>query len=107
MSLRLALSLAAALAASAATADPRKLPLAVTNATERVAFCTFVYEGKARTNLAIRPGMTWSEAFDPRRRLQLVCNRARQNAFGPLEAGKAYRLVASGRKLDLAEASGE
>lgn len=98
----------ALLAAAPAAADPDKLPLSVTNTTERVVFCAFVFEGKTRTMLEIRPGKTWSEAFDPRRQLQLVCNRGIDNVFGPLEAGKAYDLVAArGRKVDLAEASGE
>ena len=111
MSLRPAPGLLAAalalLAVAPAAAEPEKLPLAVTNATDRVVFCAFVFDGKTRTNLAIRPGKTWSEPFDPRRRLQLVCNRGKESVFGPLEAGKRYDLVTAGRKIGLAEASGE
>jgi hypothetical protein len=97
----------ALLAATSAAGEAAKLPLAVTNTTDRIVFCTFVFEGKSRTKLAIRPGRTWSEAFDPRRRLQLVCNRGKDNVFGPLEAGKSYELVSAGRKIDLAEPGGE
>lgn len=112
MSPRLALIAACAAlalpAAPAAADGPEKRPLAVTNTTDRVVFCAFVFDGKTRSNLAIRPGRTWSEAFDPRRTLQLVCNRGVDNVFGPLEAGKTYALVeARGRKVGLAEASGE
>jgi len=100
-------AVALALAAPAAAQPPEKQRLSVINTTERVAFCTFLFDGKARTNLAIRPGKTWFEDFDPRRHLQLVCQRGKTNAFGPLEAGKSYRLVVDGSKMDLAEGAGE
>jgi hypothetical protein len=82
--------------------------LTITNTTDRVAFCTFLFEGKARTELAIRPGKSWYESFEPRRDLRLVCQRGRGLYFGPLAAGKTYRLVpAEGRKIDVAEGAGE
>ena len=101
-SLALLFALAAAGAVQAQKHEPQLL--SVTNTTEQVAFCTLIFDGKARTELAIRPGKTWSESFDPRRNLQLVCRRSKTNAFGPLEPGKAYRFVPSpGRKIDIAE----
>ena len=100
-----AVTLTAAAPAQAAAPDPQLL--AVTNTTPKVVFCTFIFDGKARTNLAIRPGKTWSEAFDPRRDLRLVCERSKRLAFGPLEAGKTYRLVTAGSKVDVAEGAGE
>lgn len=81
--------------------------LAVTNTTERVAFCTLIFDGKARTELAIRPGKTWYESFAPGRDLRLVCQRSKGLFFGPLAPGKSYRLVAAGSKVDVAEGSGE
>ena len=103
-----ALLLAASLPVAAArAAQPEKQVLAVTNATDRVAYCTLIFDGRARTELAIHPGKTWSEAFDPRRRLQLVCQRGKANAFGPLTPGATYRLVPSGSRIDIAEGGAE
>lgn len=82
-------------------------PLSVANTTDRVVFCTLIFDGKARTYLEIRPGKTWTEAFDPRRELRLVCQRAKGNAFGPLEPGKSYRLVAAGSKVVMADGAAE
>jgi len=98
----------AATAAPPARAEPDKPLVAVTNTlTEHVAYCTLLVDGRARTKLAIRPGKTWSEAFDPRRELLLVCDRATSIRFGPLKAGNSYRIVgAEGRKIELAEGSG-
>ena len=107
----LALALAAATAAFpalAADAPDGYETLTVTNTTTQVAYCTLLFDGRARTELAIRPGRTWYEGFDPRRDLRLVCLRSKALYFGPLEAGKTYRLVdAPGRKIDVAEGSGE
>lgn len=103
--------LAAAVAISAASAPPviagERPILAVTNTqAQRVAYCTLLVDGRARTKLAIRPGKTWSEGFDPRRELLLVCDRANELRFGPLKAGTSYRIVeAEGRKIELAEGS--
>jgi hypothetical protein len=95
------------LAAHAATA-PEKAPVSVTNTQEkRVAYCTLLVDGRARSNLAIRPGKTWSDAFDPRREVLLVCDRATSLKFGPLKAGVNYRLVETeGAKIQLAEGAG-
>lgn len=94
----------AASGAQAATADDKPI-LAVTNTqAERVAYCTLLVDGRARSKLAIRPGKTWSEGFDPRREILLVCDRSTALRFGPLKAGSSYRLVgAPGAKIDLAE----
>jgi len=105
----LAVALAAAPAIALAAEPPAGYErLTVTNTTDRVAFCTFLFDGRARTELAISPGKSWYESFDPRRDLRLVCQRGRGLYFGPLAAGKTYRLVpAEGRKIDVAEGPGE
>ncbi|WP_068879243.1 hypothetical protein [Phenylobacterium sp. CCH12-B4] len=93
-------------APTAAQAAPPDMPLvSVTNTqAERVAYCTLLVDGRARTKLAIRPGKTWSEGFDPRRELLLVCDRAKALRFGPLKTGASYRLVEiPGAKIELAE----
>lgn len=102
------LTAVALMAPGAAHAAPEPQTLTVTNTTDRVAFCTLIFDGRARTELAIRPGRSWYEPFDPRRDLRLVCQRAKRNYFGPLEAGRTYRLVAAeNRNIDMAEGSGE
>lgn len=96
----------AALCVSAPAAAAEEQPLvSVTNTqAERVAYCTLLVDGRARTKLAIRPGRTWSEGFDPRRKLLLVCDRAKALRFGPLKAGARYRLIEiPGAKIELAE----
>jgi hypothetical protein len=94
-----------AIPAGAQAAAPEKQPVSVTNTqAQRVAHCTLIVDGRARSNLAIRPGKTWSEPFDPRREVLLVCDRATAIRFGPLKAGMTYRLVeAEGAKIQLAE----
>lgn len=106
--LAVALLLAAAPVAAQAAA-PEKQPVSVTNTQEqRVAHCTLIVDGRARSNLAIRPGRTWSEPFDPRREILLVCDRATSIRFGPLKAGMSYRLVETeGAKIQLADGGGE
>ncbi|WP_421936185.1 hypothetical protein [Phenylobacterium sp.] len=96
----------AALPAQAAAPPADFRQLTVTNTTERVAYCTLIFNGQARTELAIRPGRSWYESFDPRRDLRLVCQRGKGLSFGPLAAGKTYRLVQAGSKLDIAEGEG-
>lgn len=103
--LTLAVATLASLPALAQATGPQ--PLSVTNTTERVVFCTLLFDGRARTELAIRPGKTWSEAFDTRRDLRLVCQRGKGLYFGPLAPGKAYRLVKADSKIDLAEGAAE
>jgi hypothetical protein len=80
----------------------------VTNTQEqRVAYCTLLVDGRARSQLAIRPGKTWSEPFDPRREVLLICDRATSLKFGPLKAGVSYRIVETvGAKIQLAEGAG-
>jgi len=98
---------AAPIAAHAAA--PEKQPVSVTNTQEqRVAHCTLLVDGRARSNLAIRPGKTWTEPFDPRREILLVCDRATSLRFGPLKAGMSYRLVETeGAKIQLADGGAE
>ena len=82
--------------------------LTVTNTTTQVAYCTLLFDGRARTELAIRPGKTWYEGFAPGRDLRLVCQRSKGLYFGPLAPGKTYRLIpADGRKIDVAEGAAE
>lgn len=102
-----AAALAAPTLAAAGDAPEGYQRLTVTNTTERVAYCTLVFDGRARTELAIRPGKSWYESFAPGRDLRLVCQRSKGLFFGPLEPGKSYRLVAAGSKMDVAEGSGE
>ena len=101
--------LLAAAASQANAAAPEKQPVSVTNTQEkRVAYCTLLVDGRARSQLAIRPGKTWSDAFDPRREVLLVCDRATSLRFGPLKAGMSYRIVETeGAKIQLAEGAGE
>ncbi|TAJ70933.1 MAG: hypothetical protein EPO51_15600 [Phenylobacterium sp.] len=100
-----ALTLAAAPMAASADPAPEAARVSVTNTqAQRVAYCTLLVDGRARSNLAIRPGKTWSDAFDPRREVLLVCDRATSLRFGPLKAGVSYRLVETeGAKIGLAE----
>ena len=102
----LAAPLAGPTTAQAATSED-KPAVAVTNTqAQRVAYCTLLVDGRARTKLAIRPGKTWSEAFDPRRQLLLVCDRGIGLKFGPLKVGTTYRLVEEpGAKISMAEGS--
>lgn len=101
----LAAALLLAAAPLAAHAAPEAQPVSVTNTqAQRVAYCTLLVDGRARSKLAIRPGKTWTEAFDPRRQILLVCDRATELRFGPLKAGTSYRLVETeGAKIQLAE----
>jgi hypothetical protein len=96
-----------ALAFPAAAAPEGYETLSVTNTTEQVAFCTLLFDSRARTELAIRPGKTWSEAFNPRRDLRLVCQRSKDLYFGPLAAGKSYRIVQAGSKITIADGAAE
>ena len=98
-----------AAASQANAAAPEKQPVSVTNTQEkRVAHCTLLVDGRARSKLAIRPGKTWSDTFDPRREVLLVCDRATSLRFGPLKAGTSYRLVeVEGAKIEMAEGAGE
>lgn len=92
------------LAAATAHAETATTPLvSVTNTQDqRVAYCTLLVDGRAQAKLAIRPGKTWSDVFDPRREVLLVCDRATSLRFGPLKAGVSYSLVeAPGAKISL------
>jgi len=100
-----AATLFGATATQAAETASEKPQVSVTNTqAQRVAYCTVLVDSHARTKLAIRPGKTWSDSFDPRREVLLVCDRATSLKFGPLKAGIDYRLVeAPGAKIQLAE----
>jgi hypothetical protein len=86
---------------------PEKQTLALENAAGRVVDCAVVVDGKTRAMLRLHPGKGWSDAFDPRRDVRLVCERARKT-FWRVQAGSAYRLEDAGsHRVDLAEAGGQ
>ena len=98
----IALSLAAP-AAAAAEADDKELR--VTNEARNVVYCVVLVDGKARNYLNIRPGRTYASNFDPRRSVQLVCERAKRNVYGPLKLETDYTFVQGSRKVDLVESA--
>lgn len=97
----------AALPVPSLAETPEKQTFTLTNTADRVAFCTVLVDGRTHVQLALRAGKSWSDALDPRRPVQLVCNRAKQTVFGPLATGKTYRLLMNGRWWDLAEGAAE
>ena len=100
--------LATAAAAPAWSAAPEKQLFQVTNTALRPADCAIVVDGKTRTYLKIRPGKTWADNFDPRRTIQLVCDRAVGDGVWAMKAGTRYRLLdGAGGKVDFAEKAGE
>ena len=100
-------ALAAVLAAPVQAAPPEKQTLTVTNGASRIVECAVIVDGKARTQLKIRPGKTWADVYDPRRAVQLVCERTKEGVYGPLKIGSAYRFEDGPKRIDLAEAAGE
>ena len=94
-----------ALAAPAAAAE--KLPLSVTNASERIAECAVLIDGRIKKYVNIRPGKTWTDQFDSNRELKLVCEKSRPMYFGPLKLGGAYRIVRTDGWFQIAEAAGD
>ena len=93
-----------AVAAPALAAPPEKQLFQVTNTAPRPADCAVVVDGKTRTYLKIRPGKTWADSFDPRRMIQLVCDRAVGNGVWAMKAGVSYRLLdGAAGKVDFAE----
>src|ERR1700754_2637463 len=88
---------------AANAAAPEKQTVQVSNASARVVECGVVVDNKLRTLLKIHPGKAWADAYDPRRTVQLVCERAVGNGVWRVKAGANYRLVDAGGKVDLAE----
>src|SRR5438552_10182883 len=86
------LLLALAAAPAAANAEVAKLPLTVTNASERIADCAVLIDGRIKYYVKIKPGDVWSDSFQTIRELKLVCERSREHFFGPLKLGGAYRI---------------
>jgi ABC-type glycerol-3-phosphate transport system substrate-binding protein len=100
-----ALALTLAAAAPAGAGAPDKQTLTVTNAASRLVECTVVVDTKARQFLKLHPGKAWAADFDPRRRVQLVCERSKPDVF-VVKAGSAYRLEDAGNRwVALAEAA--
>lgn len=90
--------------APARAEPPEKQTLSLENAATRVVDCAVVVDGKTRTMLKMQPGKSWSDAYDPRRDVRLVCERAKK-MYWRVEAGTAYRLEDAGnRRVDLAAA---
>jgi len=98
--LRAALLIAFAVAAPAMAA-PEMLPVSVTNASEKIAICTVVVDGRMKYELKIRPGNTWSDDFQSIREVKLVCDRSRELFFGPLKLGGTYRIYQLKRWLEI------
>src|SRR4051812_35010231 len=91
----------------ATAAAPDKQTVQVANASPRIVECGVVVDSKLRTFLKIHPGKAWADAYDARRTLQLVCERAVGNAVWRVKPGSSYRLVDAGGKVDIAEAASE
>jgi hypothetical protein len=89
------------LAAAPAMAAPELAPVSVTNATQRLAVCTIVVDGRMKYEVKIRPGKTWSDEFQTIREVKLVCERSRELFFGPLKLGGTYRIYELKRWLEI------
>jgi len=85
---------AAAFTAPTARAGPAMGTFRVTNDASRVVECVLLVDGHTRTYLKIHPGKAYFDDFRPNQRLQLVCMRGAQGAYGPLKVGTDYRIVA-------------
>jgi len=90
-----------ALSAAPAGAEPQKLPVTVTNASERLADCAVVIDGRIKYYVKIKPGDAWTDSFQTIRELKLVCERSRAYFFGPLKLGGAYRIFEVKRWLEI------
>ena len=88
-------------AAAPGVAAPEKLPLTVTNASERIADCAVLIDGRIKYYVKIKPGNTWTDEFQTIRELKLVCERSREFFFGPLKLGSAYRIIEVKRWLEI------
>ena len=86
---------------TAASAEIEKLPLTVTNASERIADCAVLIDGRIKYMVKIRPGNTWTDSFQTIRELKLVCERSRNLYWGPLKLGGSYRIVEVKRWLEI------
>lgn len=95
-----------ALAAAARAAPPDLQRLTVRNDAERIVECAVVVDGKARTFLKIRPHKLWAADYDPRRKVQLVCERAKDGVYA-VKAGSTYALTYEANRVQIAEATGE
>lgn len=99
-----ALTLAGPRPAGAGDVEPERL--ALQNDAARVVECAVIVDGKTRTFLKIRPGKLWAADYDPRRKVQLVCERGKPGVF-EVKAGQAYRLTYEANRVQLAQAAGE
>ena len=95
------------LAVAAPAAAVEKLPLTVTNDSQRIAECAVLIDGRIKKYVNIRPGKTYTDQFESNRELKLVCEKSRPMWFGPLKLGSAYRIVRTGAWFEIAEAAGD
>ncbi|MCR5877081.1 hypothetical protein [Phenylobacterium sp. J367] len=100
-------ALAALAAAGAALAQepPAPQPLSLTNGSGLLVYCAVLVDARLYTNVRLKPAASWSHAFDPRREVALVCNRAKKPSYGPLALG-SYSFVAVDGRVDLKAAEG-
>jgi len=87
-----------------AAAAPEKAVVTVANVSNRIVDCGVVIDGRARTYLRIRPGKSWTDSFDPRRTVQLVCERTVSiDGVFRVQPGASYRLIDVKGKIDIEE----
>jgi hypothetical protein len=99
-----ALCLGAALPAGAGSVEPQRLTLK--NEADRAVECAVIVDGKKRTFLKIRPGKLWAGDYDPRRKVQLVCERGKEGVYD-VKAGATYAFSYEANRVQLAEAAAE
>lgn len=93
--------------AGPAAAEAERGKITLSNDASRPVYCAIVIDGRTRNYIHIRPGKTYVTELDTdRRAVQLVCERAKRNAYGPLRFDTAYSLVDGDRRfVDLVEGS--
>ncbi|HVI33691.1 hypothetical protein [Phenylobacterium sp.] len=109
ITVRLAAALAAlALAVPAAAAEgPPDETLTLRNEASELVYCAVLLNGRLFVNVRLKPGAHWSRPLDPRRKVELVCNRLKKSVYGPLQPGGSYSFVDGGERVDLKAAEGE
>ena len=102
--LALAIFLAPSLAALPAGAQEAGLIMyKVVNTSAKIAYCTFVVDGRSDKYLQMKPGETVDQGYLPGRYVQLVCERAKDLEWGPLKTGVAYTLFDGKKWLEMVE----
>lgn len=98
---------AAALPSAARAEGPPDETLTLRNEADRLVYCAVLLNGRLFVNVRLKPGAHWSRPIDPRRKVELVCNRLKKPVYGPLEPGGSYSFVDGGDRVDLRAAEGE